>query len=284
MNESTPTPHPLAPLGFIEPHAPLMRTLPDEQLLYKVMSVENLLLSITNNYLYFNRVDSYSDFPNADENDGRQLPKDQTFSAAARFEKAPDFSVADYYDSCRSRTYACCFSVENSPYIWENYANGSEKGKVCVVFEFGKLRFMLNSALATDGVALFYKGIRCRQIFSLNYGLVNYVPWNTHRTNEEYLSNPILYTYIKDSDRFQEEKEFRISLTAIGMGHFVLKDDTLIEFPSSLQLGFNFQGAIASTAIREILVAPGADADFLAEELRKLHIDPVASPSMSRVG
>lgn len=261
-------------LGSIEPHAPLMRIPLDDQLLYKVMTVENLLRSVTNNYLHFNRVDSYSDFPNADKNDGRQLPKDQPLNAAARFQKAPDFSAADYYDQCRSRTYACCFSVENSPYIWENYANGSEKGKVCVVFEFGKLRAMLNSALNPEGAVLLYEGNPCRQIFDVNYGLVNYVPWGTHRTNEEYLSNPILYTYLKDSDRFREEHELRISLSAIGIGHFALKDGSLIEFPPTLQLGFDFRNAIASAAIREILLAPEADSSFLKTELSKLRIEP----------
>jgi len=96
-------------LGSIEPHAPLLSIPPESQLLYKVMTVENLLRSVTGNYLYFNCVDSYSDFKNVDEN-----------------------------DQSRARTYACCFSIENSDYIWKNYANENEKGKACVVFEFGK--------------------------------------------------------------------------------------------------------------------------------------------------
>lgn len=85
-----------APLGHIEPHAPMLRIPPEDQLLYKVMTVENLLRSITGNYLHFNRVDSYSDFPNADPNDSRQLPKDNPANAAARFAKAPDYSAAHY--------------------------------------------------------------------------------------------------------------------------------------------------------------------------------------------
>lgn len=89
-----------------------------------------------------------------------------------------------------------------------------------------------------------------------------------------YLSNPILYTYIKDNDRFREEQELRISLSAIGIGHFALKDGSLIEFPSSLQLGFDFRNAIASAAIREILLAPEADSSFLKHELSKLRIEP----------
>jgi hypothetical protein len=251
-----------------------MRIPPDDQLLYKVMTVENLLQSLINNYLHFNRVDSYLDFTNADENDGRQLPRDQALNAAVKFQSAPDFSVADYYDQCRARTYACCFSTEKSSYIWENYANGSEKGKVCVVFQFGKLRAMLNSVMNPDDAILLYEGNPCLQIFSLNYGLINYVPWETHRTNGDYLSNPILYTYIKDSDRFREERELRISLSAIGIGHFALKDGSVIEFPTSLQLGFDFRNAIACGVIQEISLAPDTEQNFLIHELSKLRIEP----------
>ena len=77
MNESELREHIPVPLGGVEPHAPLLTIPPDGQLLYKIMSVENLLRSIVGNYLHFNRVDSYSDFPGADPHDGRQLPEDQ---------------------------------------------------------------------------------------------------------------------------------------------------------------------------------------------------------------
>jgi len=262
--------HSLAPLGSVEPYAPLLRTPSDDQLLYKVITVENLLRSVIGNYLHFNRVDSYSDFQNADENDGRQLPKDKAVNAAARFQKTNDFSAVHYYDQCRGRTYACCFSIENSDYIWSNYANGSEKGKVCIVFEFGRLRAMLNHTLNHESAAFLYKSNSCRQIFSINYGLVDYVDWNAHQTNEQYLPNPIVYTYLKDADRFREEKELRISLSAIGIGHFALKDGTLMQFPPSLQLAFDFREAIAKKAIREILLGPEADSDFLTSQLRNL--------------
>ena len=59
-----------APLGFVEPHAPLLNAPHEGQLLYKVMTVENLLKSVSSNYLHFNRVDSYVDLsgsnPHAD--------------------------------------------------------------------------------------------------------------------------------------------------------------------------------------------------------------------------
>ena len=268
-----------ASFGSVEPHALLLCIPPEDQLLYKVMTVENLLRSVTGNYLHFNRVDSYPDFPNVDENDGRQLPKDQPANAAVRFEKAPDFSAEHYYDQSRARTYACCFSTKNSDYIWNNYGNGSEKGKVCVVFEFGKLRALFNRMLNPEGAVLLCEGNVCRQIFSINYGLVNYVDRGSHRTNERNLPNPILYTYIKDAARFGEENELRISLSAIGIGQFALKDGTLIQFPPSLQLRFDFREGIAIAAIREILFSPETDSGFLTQELNKLRIEYIPVPA-----
>jgi hypothetical protein len=102
----------LPPLGGIEPHAGLLTLSTDEQLLYKIVTVENLLRSIDGGYLHFNRVDSYGDGPGADPHDGAQLPMDVPGNASAGFEQAPEFTAAHYYDRSRSRTYACCFSAE----------------------------------------------------------------------------------------------------------------------------------------------------------------------------
>src|SRR5262245_38481351 len=133
-----------APLGLIEPHAGLLRAPPDGQLLYKMMTVEYLLRSVADSYLHFNRVDAYQDL---DPNDGAQLPGDQRGNAQATFERAPNLSAADYYNQSRARTYACCFSLENTDYIWRTYANGSARGKICVVFDFVRLRARLNQTL-----------------------------------------------------------------------------------------------------------------------------------------
>lgn len=270
MNENRPRQHVPAPSGSVEPHAPLLTVPLDGQLLYKIMSVENLLRSIVGNYLHFNRVDSYVD---ADPHDGQQLPKDQQSNERVRFVKDPDFSVAKYYDQSRDRTYASCFSLENSDFIWNNYANGSAKGKVCVVFGFGKLRATLNHTLQPENAALEYNGNRCHQIFDVNYGIVEYVEWNTLQTNTACLPNPIGYTYLKDK-KFSKEKELRISLSAIGIGQFALKDGSMMQFPSSLQLTFNFRTAIADRTIQQILCAPDSDSDFLQTELHKLRIVP----------
>lgn len=276
MNENAPRQHMPAPLGSIEPHAPLLSVPSDGQLLYKVITIENLLRSIVGNYLHFNRVDRYTDLPGADPHadpyDGRQLPKDQPANARVRFKKSPDFSAADYYDQSRARTYACCFSLENSNYIWEHYGNGSAKGKGCIVFEFGRLRATLNKTLQPGNAPLEYNGNRFHQIFSVHYGIVEYVEWNTHQANSEHLPNPIKYAYLKDEKRFSEEKELRISLSAEGVGQFVLNDGSTMHFPSSLQLAFDFRAAIADRTIQQILYAPGSDSCFLQEWLHKLRI------------
>lgn len=273
MNENAPHQHTPTPLWSVEPHAPLLNVPPDSQLLYKIISVENLLRSIIGNYLHFNRVDCYADFPGADPHDGRQFPKDHQGNANTRFEMAPDFSAANYYDQSRARTYACCFSLENSNYIWNNYANGSAKGKVCIVFGFGRLRATLNQTLQPGNAALEYSGNRCHQIFSVNYGIVEYVESATHQANTERLPNPIKYTYLKDNT-FSEEKELRISLSALGIGQFTLQDGSAMQFPSSLQLAFDFRSAIANQTIQQILCVPGSGSDLLQEELHKLRIVP----------
>lgn len=272
MNENTLHQTILAPQGSIEPHANLLKIPSDNQLLYKMMTVENLLRSIASNYLHFNRVDSYPlDSIGVDLHDGQQLPKDQKTNARVRFKNATNFSAADYYEISRARTYACCFSLENSDLIWNNYANDNVKGKVCIVFELGKLRSMLNKLLQSDDAILNYNSNQCLQIFSLNYGKIEYVEWEKHHANKEYLVNPIIYTYLKDIT-FSEEKEFRISLSAIGIGQFALKNGSLIQFPSSLQLSFDFKAAIEESVIQQILYAPGSNSDILQVELFKLGI------------
>lgn len=213
MNNSIPpVPHPQLWLGGIEPHSALLVHPPEGQILYKLMTIENLLRSIDGAYLHFNRVDQYTDSPVADKHDGQQLPTDLAGNAGAKFLKAPEFSAADYYDRSRSRTYACCFGLENADYLWHHYGNGGQHGKVCVVFSFDKLRETLNRTLAPDRAFLAFDGVACEQVMSLNYGVVQYVAWDRHRANHENLPNPVVYSYFKDKKRFSEEKELRVTL------------------------------------------------------------------------
>jgi hypothetical protein len=225
-------------------------------------------------YLHFNRVDRYRDFHGADAHDGEQLPGDFASNTATKFEKAPHFTAADYYVQSRSRTYACCFSLDNSAHIWREYAKGSPNGKVGLEFEFGKLRARLNETLKPDRCMLQADGKPCLQIFSVNYGMVDYVDWTTHRENAERLPNPIRYTYLKHSC-YTPERELRVSLSALGTGEIVLTDGSPMAFSDSLQVQFDFHAAISDGTIKQIMLAPDSNLDFLRAELANLKITAV---------
>jgi hypothetical protein len=262
--------------GSIEPHALLLKQPPDDQLLYKVMKAADFVRSVSGRYLHFNRVDSYKDFRTADAHDGEQLPADLPANMAAQFTASPDFTAADYYNQSRARTYACCFSLENSKYIWHNYGTGGTKGKVCVVFEFGKLRAQLNNTLENAG--LMCKDIPCHQIFSINYGLVEYVDWAKHRSNGARFANPIQYTYLKDASTYRDDRELRVSLSALGIGHFSLNDGSNIEFQNSLQVEFDFRAAIATEVIQQLIPSPDCDLAFVQQALDKCGIGVRSKP------
>jgi hypothetical protein len=192
MSTHTNPARPAAP-GLIEPHTPLLRQPASGQALFKVLSVVNFIGSSERGYLHFNRVDAYKDFPTADRHDGEQLPGDRAGNASATFAAFPEFSAADYYDRCRTRTYAFCAALEQTAHVW-TYGDGTPKGNVGLVIDFDKLRATLNRALASSEAALEFNGVRCRQIFDLNYGIVEYVDWSSHLANDARLPNPILFT------------------------------------------------------------------------------------------
>jgi len=267
VDPEMPSPRGPCPLGSVEAHAGLLILPPEGQLLYKVMTVENLLRCIDGSYLHFNRVDSYKDGPGSDPHDGGQLPGDEPGNSTATFEKAPSFSAANYYDVSRQRTYACCFGLENADYLWNNYGGRSGHGKVGVVFDFARLRSRLNQVIETGQGRVVYRGLLCRQIFGLNYGVVQYVDRLSHRANTEFLPNPIQYIYLKGF-YFSEEKELRVSLSAIGLGHFKLNDGSFMEFLPSLHFEFDFRAALADGTIRELMCLPETDTAFLEEELK----------------
>lgn len=235
------------------------------------MTVENFLRSACGGYLYFNRVDNYKDFPDADAYDGRQLPLDTESNKEVKFIKTPDFSVGDYYDMCRGRTYACCFSLENSCYIWTKYANGGTKGKVCVVFDFDKLRARLNAVIASTSSRLEYEGTTYKQIFDINYGVVEYVEWDGHRANVPHLPNPIKYTFLK-AKKYAEEKELRVSLSASGMVQYAVDGESNLEFRPCLTAPLDFTQAIADGTIREVQPSADCDPPFFMAALEKLKI------------
>jgi len=163
------TPPPLVrppPLGSIEPHSGLLTQPPEDQPLYKVMTVENLLRSIDDAYLHLNRVDNYGDGPGADPHDGVQVPRDRPGNTGVGFEKRPDFTSADYYDRSRSRTYACCFGLENADYLWHNYGNGDAHGKIglghFILNDKSEIVFPASTLLHLDFRAAFMDGTKRR--------------------------------------------------------------------------------------------------------------------------
>lgn len=239
-------------MALIEPHACYLR-LPESNLfLYKVMTLENFIRSILGGYLYFNRVDGYKDFKNADPYDSAQPPLDRVENEKGYLEKDPSFTLANYYDKARNRTYACCFSLENSDFIWRNYGKGGKKGKICIVFDFEKLRNTLNQSLQTETVYFQYKNEKCNQFFDINYGLVEYIKIDKSQINSGLSPNPIQYTYIKDKS-YKNEQELRISLSTLGIGHFLLGNGEVIEFLPSLFMTFDFITAIKNKTIIKIL-------------------------------
>jgi hypothetical protein len=260
--------------GNVEPHAPLLRHPPDDQQLFKVMRAGDLVRSVAGNYLHFQRVDTYKDFAAADARDGEQPVLDRAVNAGITFEKAPDYSAADYYDNCRRRTYACSFSLANSPLIWERYGEGDPVGKVCVVFNFGVLRSILNETIgnAPDRSALMVGNVQCKQFFYINYGLIDYVDAATVQANAERLPNPILYSYMKDRSGFAGEDELRITLATIGIGNFALSDGSLIDFPPAMHLSFDFRGAFATGAVAKVLCKDDKVMRHLEQELAKFNI------------
>jgi hypothetical protein len=64
----------------------------------------------------------------------------------------------------------------------------------------------------------------------------------------------------------------RVSLSALGMGRFVLADGREIEFPPSLQLGFDFRQACADGTIVQVLTAPTTGEAGLVDALGRLGI------------
>jgi hypothetical protein len=273
-------------LGQVEPHSGLLTLPATGQSIYKIMKAERLIEAIAGQYLHFNRVDRYSDFPGADPNDGAQLPADLAANQAAEFTRGRQWTLADYYNQARGRTYASCFSLENSEHIWREYANGATHGKVCVVFDFDKLRARLNHTIEANARLLIGKSVLADQIFSVNYGTIDYVDRPSYRANDQYHQNPITYTFIKDKS-FERERELRIVLSALGIGQFVLRDESELHFPDSLRFGFDFRAGIANGVIAEILCAEDADRTFIHTELAKLGLVgygnavPGAEPSLS---
>lgn len=259
------------PFASVEPHRFLLQQPEPGQLLFKIVKVHYLIDMLKGSYLHFQRVDTYTD----DTTDGEQLPFDRLVGAGISFEKAPDHTLDKYYDTARARTYACCFSLEHSAYLWEHYA--PDRDAVCLVFDFEKLRERLNTTMQVtlDNDGLLQHGEnRFKQIFLINYGIVEYVDRDTHALHSTRIANPIQFTFLKDRGRYASERELRIALSAPGIGRFVLNSGATMEFPPTLQMVFDFRAAFSEGTITEIRCPPSfVDASYieiLCAEMTKL--------------
>lgn len=253
-----------APLGYVEPHAGLLAVPVPGQLVFKVMTVENFLRSLDGSYLHFNRVDAYHDL---DPNDGAQLASDQRANLGIGFAANPQFTASNYYDLARSRTYAYCLSLENTEHIWSVYGGEDPRSKVGLCFDFDKLRGRLNKTLSS-GASLQQADVGYRQIFSINYGVVSYINFAEHRLNEERLPNPIQYAHLKDA-AFAGDRELRVTLSALGIGTYILDNGQAAAFPPSLQLGFDFRDALRDGTIASLLCSEECDARLIEQQLKK---------------
>jgi len=258
----------------VESHKNFLKQVSDETLLYKVISFENFVKMLDGNYLHFNKVDNY-----ADDNDSAQPEQERLINQQSYFEKDPNFTLRNYYEECRKRSYACCFSLDvpNSGH-WKEYGGKEPEKAVCLVMNFGKLKSLLNETFINFGLVT-NSGIilpnhalgradKIFQIFDLNYGMVNYGDF----TNDIIFpgvktKNPIEYVYFKDN-KYKKENELRVSLSAIGIGKIKLSDGQLFDFPKSISFKFNLNHALSRGAISHIEIA---DKAFLPELAAKMN-------------
>jgi len=225
--------------SFVESHKNLLEQVSDETMLYKIVSFENFCKMLEGNYLHFNRVDNYID----DKNDSNQPEQERLMNEKFFFEKDPNFTLRNYYEGCRKRSYACCFSLDiPKADHWKEYGGKEPEKAVCLVMNFGKLKSLLN-------------------IFHLNYGVVKYGSFVNDIISHTIRPNPIEYVYFKDS-KYKKERELRISLSALGIGRIQISDGQLFDFPDSIAFGFNLNQALNFGAISHIEIA---DKDFLPE-------------------
>tara|TARA_R110002110_G_C13467715_1_gene719477 strand:+ start:2757 stop:3542 length:786 start_codon:yes stop_codon:yes gene_type:complete len=255
---------------LIEPHEQLLTKPSNDTLLYKIVPSKFFFDMLRNDYLYFRRVDTYHD----DNRDSEQPDNHNDTYGKKVFEKDPTFTLTDYYNRCRARTYACCFTTENTKYIEDNYSNG-DPSCICLVFQCGKFIEQLNSIYNETKIS--FKNQLLENFFYINYGLVTYGKFNNFISKRGDMANPIEFAYFKDEDKYSKEKEFRITLSTHGMPKaFQLPDKSKFSFPDFIKIELNFKEALISNALKMILISKNHSTNFrseLEEQLKLNNID-----------
>jgi hypothetical protein len=193
---------------------------------------------------------------------------DKKLSNQVFFDKSPDYSLGDYYNACREKTYVCCFSTENTDHIWKEYG-GCDSNAVCVVFERGVLTDYLDTIYADS--KLFINGINCKNFISLNYGIINYGNIKNDSLADAHFQNPIKNTHFKDS-QYREDNEFRISLSHMHPSKkYALPDGKEFTFPEELFFPFDWK----NVKIKELLVSQTHEDGFLETLKQKLLLNKI---------
>jgi len=134
------------------------------------------------------------------------------------------------------------------------------------VFDFQKLVEFLR--LNFENLRIINEGKTYKNIFNLDYGLVDYgCRKSTSLIKNNCLPNPLEPVFFKDKI-YEEDNEFRICLSAIGMGKFILGDKEF-NFPDSIALSFNFQEANQQGVINCIEILSNFNPE-LKSQLEKL--------------
>lgn len=254
-----------APNGSIEPHKPLLMQPDEDAFLYKIIKLEHFFDMLEKKYLYFKRVDTYTD----DKRDSDQPDGDRLLSEEVGFERNPNYTLNDYYEGSRKRTYACCFALENTPYHWETYG-GDDPNPVCMVVHFGKLRDFLNRTLAESRIIT--QGQVWHNFFNINYGQVQYGDLEKDILTQKTHKNPIEYAYFKDN-RWENDTELRITLSTIGIGNFANPDGSPFDFPETIQLAFDVQQATELGVIQRLEISNQNFMEEFSKKLRQARIN-----------
>ncbi len=249
----------------IQPHKERLKQPDDKTKLYKIIPLKFLEDILDKNYFHFQRVNTYKD----DINDSDQPRIDKMLAEKSIFLHSKNYSAKDYYDSCRSRTYACCFSTKLTDHLFENYYSKPQDKAICLAFNSPNLIDQLNNNFSNSPIK--YGQQRLKNFLDINHGLVEYGNFED-RFMHDLLPNPIEYVYFKDN-KYSEEHEFRTVISTIGMGNIVLPDKSPFQFAESINLSISLVEASNANILEKIILGKNSDKQATEQLLKKYNID-----------